>query len=819
MADKGTVVGNATIKVTPTMDDQAVSDLEKKGKSSGEKSGHFFGDAFKVAAGNLISSAVQNIASAATAVFKDAFGNYANYEQLVGGVDTLFKTSSGKVQQYAANAYATAGMSANQYMEQVTSFSASLLQGLGDNTEAAADYADMAMTDMSDNANKMGTSMESITNAYQGFAKQNYTMLDNLKLGYGGTKTEMERLLKDASAIAGVEFNIENYQDVIQAIHVMQTSMDISGLSVDSLKQKLADQALSAEELGKVAKSMGITYEEAARRMAEGTLTANDAEVLLGTTALEATKTIEGSLNMTKAAWSNFMTGLFDESADLGDLADKLVTSASFALGNVVPRIGVLVKRAVLQLPEGVSTAIRMLPQLVEPTIKKVFGDELGNQILESFGASVDKFLSGASRLWEGLRGIFDSLKSGVELVVSSITSRVELGGASIEGFIGGVIDFLTGTLFPTVQSVIDTVAPIVANVVGLVMDAMPTIQSMVGDAMNVVCSVVDSTMTAVNKVMSRVWPAIRGIVMTAVNAIRAVTQVTWPAIQAIITQVMNAISAFMDNVWPHIQGVIDSVMDAIQGIMEAVWPHIQGIIDTVMKTISGFMENDWPKIQGIVSTAMDAIKGVIDVAWPAIQFVIDGVMGAVKGIIETAWNAITGIISVAVAAISGIIDGISSIVGVVSGVFDSVRAAIENPINSAVEFLRGIPDQIIGFFSGLGSMITSAIGSISFPTPHVTWEPLEVFGMDTPVNLPHVTWYATGGIVDGATLIGAGEAGPEMILPKQGAMMDDFADAVARRGDDMLIKWLDRNLGPIISEYAPSMTKREFGRLARGTV
>ena len=153
----------------------------------------------------------------------------ADLQQSIGGIETLFKDSAEKVKQNAANAYRTAGMSANEYMELTTSFSASLLSSLGNDTSKAADIADMAMTDMSDNANKMGTDMERITDAYQGFAKQNYTMLDNLKLGYGGTKTEMERLLADAQKITGVKYDINNLSDVYSAIHVIQGELGITG--------------------------------------------------------------------------------------------------------------------------------------------------------------------------------------------------------------------------------------------------------------------------------------------------------------------------------------------------------------------------------------------------------------------------------------------------------------------------------------------------------------------------------------------------------------------------------------------------------------
>lgn len=266
--------------------------------------------------GNIIKTAItgaaiiagaKKLASAVAEIGKAAFAGYAEYEQLVGGVETLFKSSSGTIQKYAANAYKTAGMSANDYMSTVTSFSASLLQSLGNDTVSAAKYADMAITDMSDNANKMGTSMESIQNAYQGFAKQNYTMLDNLKLGYGGTKSEMERLLADAEEIKRangetVSYSIDRFSDMVEAIHVVQTEMDITG-----------------------------------------------------TTAAEAEGTIEGSVNSMKAAWSNLAVGMADNNADMEQLTQAFVDSVATAGKNIVPRVKQIVVGVGSAITDGVS--------------------------------------------------------------------------------------------------------------------------------------------------------------------------------------------------------------------------------------------------------------------------------------------------------------------------------------------------------------------------------------------------------------------------------------------------------------------------------
>ena len=249
----------------------------------------------------------------------NAVKSYAEYEQLVGGVETLFKDSQGIVMDYANNAYKTAGLSANEYMDTVTSFSASLLQSLDGDTTAAAEKANVAITDMSDNANKMGTNMQDIQNAYQGVAKQNYTMLDNLKLGYGGTKEEMSRLLEEASKISGIKYDISSYADIIDAIHVVQEEMDITG-----------------------------------------------------TTAKEASTTIEGSVNMTKSAWSNLVTGIADDNQDFNVLVDNFVTSASTAITNILPRIEIAINGIGTLIETLLPIIVNRIPEIINTVLPKL---------------------------------------------------------------------------------------------------------------------------------------------------------------------------------------------------------------------------------------------------------------------------------------------------------------------------------------------------------------------------------------------------------------------------------------------------------------
>ena len=328
-------------------------------------------------------AAIAAAGAAAVAITKQAVENYGEYEQLVGGVETLFKSSADTVMQYAANAYQTAGMSANEYMTTVTAFSASLLQSMGNDTDAAAEKANLAITDMSDNANKMGSSMESIQNAYSGFAKQNYTMLDNLKLGYGGTKEEMQRLLDDANALNAAQGNytnytIDSYADIVDAIHTVQTEM-------------------------------GIT----------------------GTTQLEASTTIQGSIASMKAAYDNFITGLGDENADMAELITNLLGSTVTVAENLLPvvervleNIGVVVQEKGPEMIEKfVSYSVEKLPQVIELGMKMVMA-----------------IVSGlANNLPQIVRSVLDMMATIVKTFVSSLPDIVDVGKQIVKGLWEGI--------------------------------------------------------------------------------------------------------------------------------------------------------------------------------------------------------------------------------------------------------------------------------------------------------------------------------------------------------------------------------------------
>ena len=366
-----------------------------------------FGDVLKAnIAGQAIVAGVKAVAGAVKNIGEAAIQSYGEYEQLVGGVETLFKSSADTVMQYAANAYQTAGMSANEYMTTVTAFSASLLQSMGNDTDAAAEKANLAITDMSDNANKMGTDMQSIQNAYQGFAKQNYTMLDNLKLGYGGTKEEMQRLLDDANALNAAQGNytnytIDSYADIVDAIHTVQTEMDITG-----------------------------------------------------TTQMEASTTIQGSIASMKAAYDNFITGLGDENADMAELITNLLGSTVTVAENLLPvverileNIGVVVQEKGPEMIEKfVGYAVEKLPQVIELGMKMVLAivsgpannlPQIVRSVLDMMATIVKTFVSSlpdivnvgkqiVKGLWEGIKAMGSWIKDKVGSFFSGIVSNVK---------------------------------------------------------------------------------------------------------------------------------------------------------------------------------------------------------------------------------------------------------------------------------------------------------------------------------------------------------------------------------------------------------
>lgn len=350
--------------------------------------------------GKVAAAGVAAATAGVAALTKEAMVQYSEYEQLVGGVETLFKESADTVMGYAENAYKTAGLSANEYMNTVTSFSASLLQSLDNDTAQAAEKANLAITDMADNANKMGTAMESIQNAYQGFAKQNYTMLDNLKLGYGGTKEEMERLLEDAGKLSGIKYDISSFSDIVDAIHVVQTEL-------------------------------GIT----------------------GTTAKEAATTIQGSINATKSAWANLLTGIADENADVEQLVNNLVDSASTAAENIMPRIEQILSGVGELVAKIVPTIAERIPQLISDVLPKLLragmdalagvAQGIGDAMPTLIQCALDAILTFAKGLSQSVPQMFPAVIEIITELAATLLDNIDKIIEAADGIITALIDGL----------------------------------------------------------------------------------------------------------------------------------------------------------------------------------------------------------------------------------------------------------------------------------------------------------------------------------------------------------------------------------------
>ena len=457
-----------------------------------------------------VGNGIKQIGSTFLSVGKQALDSYADYEQLAGGVETLFKDNAETVENYANNAYKTAGLSANDYMETITSFSASLLQSLNGDTAKVAEVGNMAVTDMADNANKMGTDMSLIQNAYQGFAKQNYTMLDNLKLGYGGTKSEMQRLLSDAQKITGIKYDINNLNDVYQAIHVIQGEL-------------------------------GIT----------------------GTTAKEASTTIQGSISSLKSAWDNLLTGVADDDSDWNSLVSNFFDSLFTAADNVLPRIGTialgmidLIRDTMTELlPEVVSMAIDFITSLIEevynylPEAMQGIGD-VGNTILNTFISLLPEILQiGIDILTNLIQGISESLPNLIPAIVDAVLLMTTTLLDNIDMIIDAGIQLLIGLaegLINALPQLIDKIPVIIEKMIIAITNNLPKILEM---GIKLIVKLAEGLIKAIPQLISKIPQIIGSLVKGFANYFSNMGEVGKNIVSGIWEGIKNAKDWLLDKV------------------------------------------------------------------------------------------------------------------------------------------------------------------------------------------------------------------------------------------------------------------------------
>ena len=467
-----------------------------------------FGDLLKAnVLGDFITSglksvvgAVKQVGSALLSVGKDALDSYADYEQLIGGVETLFKESAGIVEGYANNAYKTAGLSANEYMETVTSFSASLLSSLNGDTAKSAKVADMAITDMSDNANKMGTDMSMIQSAYQGFAKQNYTMLDNLKLGYGGTKSEMERLLKDAQKISGVKYDISNLNDVYNAIHVIQGEL-------------------------------GIT----------------------GTTAKEASTTIQGSVSAMKSAWQNMLTGIADDNADFEGLVGNLIESIGIASENIMPRVKIIIDGIVALLPQLAKKIIEHLPEIMDA------GSEIITQLIDSLTTFAPDV---------GYSAFYISLLTGI---LNNLPTIMQAGIELLTELINGISQTLPNLIPVAINSLITLTTTILDNIDLIINSGIELILALAEGLINALPQLIDKIPVIIEKLIMAITNNLPKIVEMGVTLIIKLAVGLIKAIPQLISKIPQIISSLVRGFANYFSNMHDVGKNLVSGIWEGI--------------------------------------------------------------------------------------------------------------------------------------------------------------------------------------------------------------------------------------------------------
>lgn len=737
-------LGTAWIQIKPSMQGitadlrREFAGAETEAQSSSNKiAGVFSGLGTNVkntlaSIGKVAVSTFAAFGTAATAgvvgLAKNAVSAYADWEQLYGGIETLFKKSSGAIDDYAQAAYKTAGMAVNDYMEVVTGFSASLLQSLGGDTAKAADYANQAVIDMSDNANKMGTDLQRITDAYQGFAKQNYTMLDNLKLGYGGTKTEMERLLADATKLSGIKFNIDSFADITQAIHVIQDNLDITG-----------------------------------------------------TTALEAETTISGSLNQVKASWKNLLaffgggtsmawSDIFPAFIDsIKAFATNMEPVIHDVLGNIVSLFEELAPMLIQVLPkivEGVASLIssiippilNVLPSIISTIVDAIVGflsdAESVTTLIDGFVKLFVAVAAGAGRIAMAIIPLIPSIigqivgsfaselskpenavpiiagfgillgATTLKTVASNLTSNLKthIGGVFTKFFSKHIGSGIAGEAGTAVKRVGTSISSAVLGIGTTLSNALKSIASILTSAVNVV-------LEPLKAVFKGVAEAVAGFFKAFADPMIAVGAAMFTAAAAAISAAVFLIGTAIGAVMPTITALLNDVLiplttfivDQVIAVLETLANMVIALVNSALIPLADFMTNSFIAVVDSVASAL------IRLAQGAVIPLMDTLSGGFAKIIREVANLITGVLHVA-------LEGIANVVGKVGEGFTHMGQAIKTALDGVNGILGTFRDLILGIADAIVAVVALATGH----------------SIDYGKGFAHITKAATGGRVFG---------------------------------------------------------------------
>lgn len=697
--------------------------------------------AIKVGKGLAVAGAAA--ATAVTALVSKSVGAFADYEQLTGGVETLFGAGGRSVEEYAQSvgksvsdiqgkydslmsaqnvvlenankAYMTAGMSANEYMDTVTGFSASLISSLGGDTNKAADYANSALVDMSDNANKMGTDMESIKNAYQGFAKQNYTMLDNLKLGYGGTQEEMKRLLSDAEKLTGQRYDISSFADITQAIHAIQTQMDITG-----------------------------------------------------TTAKEASTTISGSWGSLKAAFQNVLVGLTTGGDMFDQSLDALINTAVTFGQNIIPAI----KGAL----SGVGYLIEGLAPVIGETIPPLINDlapTLANSAVSLISSLVNGLTQNATQFSECLSNMIIVAVAGISTVVpqlldaaSKIVSNLMQGLTnSMPQIVNGAVTLIEGLVNGLVNNIPLLIMGAVQLVASLANGLIANLPRIIDAGVNLITGIVSASYSMMPQIIQN---GMQLVVNLAVGLVRAIPQLiaALPRITGAIVKGFKSVNWFdlglqlIKSIWEGIKSIGSEMWNGVKEKTSELWGGVKNVVSEKLNNIKSAYDAHGGGLKGATFAAIEGVKEYYRTGYDAINQLTGGKLGEVVNAVGEKMEVVKGKFS----------EAFGNVKNTVMTIFENIKNGITEKISAAVNKVK----EIFGSIADKVSEVWGKIKGIIKAPKIVQKGTVSIAGVSTPIPKLGLEWNAKGGIMTRPTAFGyangkvqmGGEAGAEAILP-----------------------------------------------------
>lgn len=697
--------------------------------------------AIKVGKGLAVAGAAA--ATAVTALVSKSVGAFADYEQLTGGVETLFGAGGRSVEEYAQSvgksvsdiqgkydslmsaqnvvlenankAYMTAGMSANEYMDTVTGFSASLISSLGGDTNKAADYANSALVDMSDNANKMGTDMESIKNAYQGFAKQNYTMLDNLKLGYGGTQEEMKRLLSDAEKLTGQRYDISSFADITQAIHAIQTQMDITG-----------------------------------------------------TTAKEASTTISGSWGSLKAAFQNVLVGLTTGGDMFDQSLDALINTAVTFGQNIIPAI----KGAL----SGVGYLIEGLAPVIGETIPPLINDlapTLANSAVSLISSLVNGLTQNATQFSECLSNMIIVAVAGISTVVpqlldaaSKIVSNLMQGLTnSMPQIVNGAVTLIEGLVNGLVNNIPLLIMGAVQLVASLANGLIANLPRIIDAGVNLITGIVSASYSMMPQIIQN---GMQLVVNLAVGLVRAIPQLiaALPRITGAIVKGFKSVNWFdlglqlIKSIWEGIKSIGSEMWNGVKEKTSELWGGVKNVVSEKLNNIKSAYDAHGRGLKGATFAAIEGVKEYYRTGYDAINQLTGGKLGEVVNAVGEKMEVVKGKFS----------EAFGNVKNTVMTIFENIKNGITEKISAAVNKVK----EIFGSIADKVSDVWGKIKGIIKAPKIVQKGTVSIAGVSTPIPKLGLEWNAKGGIMTRPTAFGyangkvqmGGEAGAEAILP-----------------------------------------------------